>query len=56
MKAVEQSSNYYQRLLDKLSSTEHRIDSLIQRIATLEEERVERSDRLGQYLQDLTID
>jgi hypothetical protein len=56
MKAVEQSSDYYQRLLDKLSSTEDRIESLNERIATLEEERVEHSDRLGQYLQDLTID
>jgi septal ring factor EnvC (AmiA/AmiB activator) len=55
MKAVEQSSDYYQRLLDKLSSTEDRIESLNERIATLEAERVERSDRLGQYLQDLTI-
>jgi hypothetical protein len=56
MKAVEQSSDYYQRLLDKLSSTEDRIESLNERIATLEEERGERSDRLGRYLQDLTID
>jgi hypothetical protein len=56
MKAVEQSSDYYQRLLGKLSSTEDRIESLNERVATLEAERVERSDRLGQYLQDLTID
>ncbi|MCS4199316.1 hypothetical protein [Salinibacter ruber] len=56
MKAVEQSSDYYQRLLDKLSSTEDRIESLNERIATFEEERGERSDRLGRYLQDLTID
>jgi hypothetical protein len=55
MKAVEQSSDYYQRLLDKLSSTEDRIETLNERIATLEAERGERSDRLGQYLQDLTI-
>jgi len=56
MNAVEQSSDYYQRLLNKLSSTEDRIESLNERIATLEDERVERSDRLAQYLQDLTID
>jgi hypothetical protein len=56
MKAVEQSSDYYQRLLDKLSSTEDQIESLNERVASLEEERVERSDRLGQYLKDLTIE
>ncbi|MFB6273774.1 MAG: hypothetical protein ABEL51_12850 [Salinibacter sp.] len=56
MKAVEQSSDYYQRLLDKLSSTEDQIESLNERIATLEKERVERGDRLGNYLQNLTVD
>ena len=54
MKAVEQTSDYYQRLLDKLSSTEDQIESLGERISTLEKERVDREDRLGKYVQDLT--
>jgi hypothetical protein len=56
MNAVDQSSNYYQRLLDKLSATEDDIESLTKRIATLRTVRAERGDQLANYLQELEID
>jgi hypothetical protein len=56
MKAVEQSSGYYQRLLDKLSATEDEIESLNERVSTLKTEYDQRGDRLGNYLQELDID
>lgn len=56
MQAVDQTTGYYQRLLEKLSSTEDEIEAVNDRISTLEAERADRGDRLGQYLQDLDVD
>jgi hypothetical protein len=56
LKAVDATTDYHQRLLDKLKSQEDEIESVRSRIETLEEKKAQQQVRLTRYLNDLDVD
>jgi hypothetical protein len=56
LKAVDATTDYHQRLLDKLKSQEDEIESVRSRIETLEQKKAKQQVRLTRYLNDLDVD
>ena len=56
LKAVDATTDYHQRLLDKLKSQEDEIESVRSRIETLEQKKAQQQVRLTRYLNDLDVD
>jgi hypothetical protein len=56
LKAVDANTDYRQRLLNKLTSTEDEIETVTSQIESLEAKTAKQQDRLSRYLQDLDVE
>jgi hypothetical protein len=56
LKAVDATTDYHQRLLDKLESQEDEIETVRSRIETLEQKKTKQQAQLTRFLNDLEVD
>lgn len=56
LKAVDADTDYRQRLLNKLTSTEDELETVTDQIESLETKNAEQQDRLTRYLKNLDVD